>query len=181
VSGPSGVGKSSVVDKLQEQRDFHFSVSCTTRDMRPGEADGVDYHYIDRDEFENRIAAGAFVEWAEYSGNLYGTLRSEVLSHISAGRDVLLDIENDGARQIKSAYPAAITIFLLPPSMEELVRRLRMRGDTSDVDIAQRLAVAEEQIADARANFDYVVVNDDLRTATDQVVSILETHPVATR
>lgn len=181
VSGPSGVGKSSVVDGLARERTFHFSVSCTTRNIRPGERDGVDYHFLERSDFEGRIAADDFLEWANYSGNMYGTLRSEVLDHLDAGHNVLLDIENDGARQIKARFPDAVTIFLLPPSLEELGMRLRKRGDTSDDDVARRLSVAEAQIADAEANFDHLVVNDDLRTAIAEVVSILDSYPVPTR
>ncbi len=142
---------------------------------------GVDYYFLDRSEFERRVAAGEFLEWAEYSGNLYGTLRSEVLGHLGAGRDVLLDIENDGARQIKANHPDAVLIFLLPPSRTELRRRLEQRGDTDAAAIARRLAVADEQIADARANFDHLVVNDDLDTAIAEVVSILDSYPVTTR
>lgn len=175
------MGKSSVVDGLAELRPFHFSVSGTTRARRPDEVHGVDYYFLDRSEFERRVAAGEFLEWAEYSGNLYGTLRSEVLGHLGAGRDVLLDIENDGARQIKANHPDAVLIFLLPPSRTELLRRLEQRGDTDAAAIARRLAVADEQIADARANFDHLVVNDDLDTAIAEVVSILDSYPVTTR
>lgn len=173
MSGPSGVGKSSVVHELADRIPFHFSVSWTTRERRPGEVEGIDYVYVDRPRFERAIAEGRFLEWAEYSGYLYGTPRDPVLGHLEAGENVILDIENDGARQVKSAYPDAVLIFVLPPTRSELERRLRNRGDTSEEDIQRRLAVADRQIADAEASFDYLVVNDDLATAVDDIVSIL--------
>lgn len=156
-------------------------MSGTTRAIRPGEIDGVDYHFLDRREFQRRVESGDFLEWAEFSDNLYGTLRSEVMAHLDNGRDVLLDIENDGAAQIKRQFPAAVSVFLLPPSMAELRRRLESRGDTTPQDVARRLSVAEAQIADAHATFDHLVVNDDLRTAIDEVVSILDSNPAPTR
>lgn len=156
-------------------------MSCTTRSIRPGEAHGVDYYFLERADFERRIAEDEFLEWAEYSGNLYGTLRDEVLGHLADGHDVLLDIENDGAGQIKARFPEAVTIFLLPPSLEELRRRLESRGDTTPDDVALRLGVAAAQIADAEATFDHLVVNDDLRTAIEEVVSILDANPAITR
>lgn len=174
VSGPSGVGKTSVVDALSAaDADFHFSVSMTTRGARPTEVDGVDYHFVSRDEFMKAVADGDLLEWAEYGGNLYGTPRTPVLERLSKGDDVLLDIENDGAKQVKASFPEAVLVFLVPPSMEELERRLRRRGDTDDVQIAKRLAVAEEQMADAELNFDHIVVNDDIESAVSQVTGIL--------
>ncbi len=173
VSGPSGVGKSSVVHALTERVEFHFSVSWTTRDRRPGESDGVDYVFVDRDHFEQGVAQGGFLEWAEYSGHLYGTPRQPVLAQLEQGNHVLLDIENDGAGQVKLAYPQALLVFLLPPSMEELERRLRGRGDTSDRDIERRLDIAREQIAEANAKFDHLVTNHEVDVVADEIVSIL--------
>ncbi len=173
VSGPSGVGKSSVVAALAQRMPFHFSVSWTTRNRRPGEVDGVDYVFVSRGAFEEGIAAGNFLEWAEYSGHLYGTPRAAVLAHLDKGEHVLLDIENDGAGQVKRSYPQARLVFILPPSRDELERRLRSRGDTSDTDIARRLAVADTQIAEAEQNFDHLVVNRDIDTVADEIVSIL--------
>lgn len=173
VSGPSGAGKTSVVQALAERVAFHFSVSWTTREQRPGERDGVDYVFVDRHEFEEAIGQEGFLEWAEYSGHLYGTPRRQVLAHLDRGEHVLLDIENDGAGQVKRSYPEAMLIFILPPSMEELEHRLRGRGDTTDGDIAKRLAVADRQIADARDNYDFLVTNSKVGAAADEIVSIL--------
>ncbi len=174
VSGPSGVGKTSVVQTLAERMDFHFSISWTTRAKRPGEQDGVDYVFVDRPTFEEAIESGGFLEWAEYSGYFYGTPRRQVLSHIDVGDHVLLDIENDGARQVKQAYPEAVLVFILPPSLAELERRLRTRGDTSERDIEMRLAVAGTQIAEAREKFDYLVTNTKVGAVAGEIVSILK-------
>lgn len=173
ISGPSGVGKSSVVHALTERVDFHFSVSWTTRDRRPGEHDGVDYVFVDAARFRDNIADEGFLEWAEYSGHLYGTPRAAVLAHLDRGEHVLLDIENDGAGQVKRSYPQALLVFILPPSLEELERRLRDRGDTSEADIAKRLGVAAEQMAEAEWKFDHTVVNADVDVVADEIVSIL--------
>ena len=150
-----------------------FSVSATTRPPRPGERDGVDYYFVDRTRFRAMVNGGELLEWAEYGGHDYGTPVSEVQRRLAAGTDVLLDIENDGAKQVKTAHDGAVLIFILPPSLEELETRLRARGDTSDADIARRLAVAEAQIAEAPKIYDHLVVNDDLATAISQVSSIL--------
>jgi guanylate kinase len=152
---------------------FHFSVSMTTRPRRPTEVDGVDYHFVDTRQFEAAIARGDLAEWAVYSGHHYGTLRSEVDGHLEAGRDVLLDIEILGARQVREAYPDAVMIYILPPSMEELERRLRSRGDTDEDAMSKRLGVAAAQISEARELFDYFVVNDDLLPAIEEVTGIL--------
>jgi guanylate kinase len=173
ISGPSGVGKSSVVRALTDRMAFHFSVSWTTRKRRAGEVDGVDYVFVDRVRFEEAIARGGLLEWAEYSGNLYGTPRDAVLEHLELGEHVLLDIENDGAGQVKAAYPDAVLIFIMPPSRAELERRLRTRGDTAEEDIRMRLGVAEAQIEEARSNFDYLVLNSSVDTAAGEIVSIL--------
>ncbi len=174
ISGPSGVGKSSVVHALTERVPFHFSVSWTTRLRRPGERDGVDYVFVDRSQFVENIESGGFLEWAEYSGHLYGTPRDAVLAYLDAGHHVLLDIENDGAGQVKDSYPDALLVFVLPPSLDELERRLRDRGDTSDSDIELRLGVAAEQMAEASWKFDRTVVNDQVDVVADEIVSILQ-------
>ena len=173
ISGPSGVGKSSVVHALTERVRFHFSVSWTTRERRPGELDGVDYVFVDRPRFMQNIASGGFLEWAEYSGHMYGTPRDAVLAHLEAGHHVLLDIENDGAGQVKQSYPESLLVFILPPSLEELERRLRDRGDTSEADIQKRLSVAAEQMDEATWKFDHTVINDQVDVVADEIVSIL--------
>jgi guanylate kinase len=152
---------------------FHFSVSWTTRERRRGEVDGVDYVFVDRSEFERGIRSEGFLEWAEYSGHFYGTPRAPVLAHIEEGEHVLLDIENDGARQVKKAYPEALLVFILPPSIEELERRLRGRGDTSAEDIENRLSVASTQMEEAPLTFDQLVTNTEVGAVADEIVSIL--------
>jgi len=176
VSGPSGVGKTSVVEGLSHRIPFHFSVSMTTRAARPGETDGVDYHFVSREAFAAAFERGDLAEWAEYGGHLYGTPVAE-LERQSAGQDVLLDIEMVGARAIKTAYPDAIMIFIAPPSLEDLERRLRRRGDTTDEDVRRRLGVADDQMREATTLFDHIVVNDDLTAAIDRVADILGGDP----
>jgi len=173
VSGPSGAGKSSVVAGLGERLPFHFSVSMTTRPPRPGEVDGSDYFFVSREHFLATRDAGGLLEWAEYSGQLYGTPRSQVEGPLAAGEDVLVDIELLGAQQVKEAFPEALLVFIAPPSLEVLEARLRGRGDTGADQVARRLAVAAGQIADARSWFDHIVVNDDLTRAIDEVAGIL--------
>jgi guanylate kinase len=173
VSGPSGAGKSSVVAGLAERLPFHFSVSMTTRPPRPGEEDGADYFFVSRTGFLAARDAGELLEWAEYSGHLYGTPRREVDRHLAAGEDVLLDIELLGASQVKAAYPEALLVFIAPPSLEVLETRLRGRGDTDEEQVARRLAVARGQIEEARASFDHIVVNDRLERAIAEVAGIL--------
>jgi guanylate kinase len=175
VSGPSGAGKTSVVEGLARRLPFHFSVSMTTRPPRPGEVDGEDYRFVDREGFEEAIDAGELVEWATYSGHLYGTPRAEVDRHLAEGHDVLLDIEMVGSRLVREAYPDAVMVYILPPSLEELETRLRRRGDTKDV--AERLAVARSQIEEAEVLFDYFVVNDDLDAAIEAAAGILRALP----
>ena len=176
LSGPSGVGKTSIVDAVMARTDARFSVSATTREPRPGEVEGVDYHFVTRSEFESRRDRGDILEWAEYGGNLYGTPRTSVLPLLDSGHDVLLDIENEGAKQIRRAYPEAVMIFIAPPSLEELARGLIARGDTSERDVTKRLGVAESQIAEASDLYDHVVVNDDLVDAITSVLDILRLH-----
>jgi len=174
VSGPSGVGKSSVIDAVLDRTGAAFSVSATTRSPRPGECDGEDYWFVDHVAFTELVATGGMLEWAEYGGYRYGTPRAPVVETLTGGTHVILDIENDGAHQVKEAYPAAKLVFLMPPSRAELEQRLRSRGDTAEHDIERRLAVADVQILDAREYYDHLVVNDNLESAISQVVSILE-------
>ncbi|KAA3635940.1 MAG: guanylate kinase [Armatimonadetes bacterium] len=177
ISGPSGVGKSSIVDAVLARTDARFSVSATTREPRPGEVEGSDYAFLTRDEFIARRDGGDILEWAEYGGNLYGTPRDAVLALIDAGIDVILDIENEGAKQIRAAYPEALMVFVRPPGIEDLARRLKRRGDTSQADVERRLGVAGLQMAEADTLYDHVVVNDDLADAITEVIGILNKVP----
>ena len=162
-----------MIDAVLERTGATFSVSATTRSPRPGEVDGEDYWFVDQQAFSDLVASGGMLEWAEYGGYRYGTPRAPVVETLTDGTHVILDIENDGAHQVKQAYPAATLVFLMPPSRAELEHRLRARGDTADRDIERRLAVADEQILDAHEFYDELVVNDDLESAISQVVSIL--------
>ena len=163
-----------MIDGVLERSNGGFSVSATTRSPRPGEADGVDYWFVDHQKFTDLVEGGDMLEWAEYGGYRYGTPKAPVVESLGSWSHVILDIENDGAHQVQTAYPAAVLVFLMPPSRGELERRLRSRGDTSDSDIERRLAVADEQMIDARESYDHLVVNDNLESAISQVVSILE-------
>lgn len=174
VSGPSGVGKGTVIRALAELTTFHLSVSATTRQMRPGEIDGRDYFFLSEEEFKEWIEEGRLLEWAEYAGNLYGTPRAAVEQHLQAGRDVVLEIEVQGARQVKAAMPEAVLVFILPPSVEELEQRLKGRGDTTNVD--ERLDTARRELEEVPF-FDFTVVNDDVERAAEELRSILRVLP----
>ena len=168
LSGPSGAGKSTVVAKLMERRnDVCFSVSATTRAPRPGEQDGVNYFFVSREQFEEMVRTGAMLEHAEYVWNCYGTPRAYVEQRLEEGYNVILDIEVQGARQVKAAAPEAVLVFLIPPTLEELERRLRSRGTESDEVIRGRLERAKEE---CRSDFyRYIVVNDDADTAAKEL------------
>ena len=171
LSGPGGVGKSTITKALMDHPDFWVSVSATTRSPRAGERDGVDYFYISEDEFNRRISANEFLEWAEFAGNKYGTPITEVHEKLAKGLNVILEIEIDGARQVRKSSPSSQLIFIAPPSWEELVKRLERRGTDSDERRAERLALAQEEMA-AQSEFDYVVVNDQLDRVIAQLVSL---------
>ncbi|HHC07123.1 MAG TPA: guanylate kinase [Actinobacteria bacterium] len=181
VSGPSGVGKSSIVEAVRDRTGAGFSVSATTRPPRSGERDGVDYHFVGDDEFDALVAEDRLLEWAVYGGHRYGTLRREVEALLGEGRDVILDIENEGAKQVKERFPEAVAIFVLPPSLAELERRLRRRGDTPGEEIARRLELAAAQMAEAPRVYDHIVVNDVLDAAVDEVVAILGASDASAR
>ena len=173
ITGPSGVGKGTLIRLLRERvPELALSVSATTRQERPGEEDGVDYHFLSDAEFARRVDAGEFVEWAEYSGRRYGTLRSELQRHLDEGRPVVLEIEVQGARQVRRAMPEAVQIFIEPPDGEALKDRLVGRGTDDPDAIARRLAVAEEELA-AAGEFQYRVVNDRLDEAVARLVEIV--------
>jgi guanylate kinase len=173
LSGPSGVGKSSVVSRLREQRpDLHFSVSATTRAPREGEIDGVHYRFVDHDRFEQMIAGGHLLEWAEFAGHLYGTPAAPVDDALSSGRDVLLEIELQGARQVRDSAPGAILVFLAPPSWEVLVERLQGRRTEAADGIERRLATARVELA-AEGEFDHRVVNASVEQAAEEILALL--------
>lgn len=172
LSGPSGAGKSTIIKKLLEDPRFSLSVSATTRAPRAGESDGVHYHFITRAEFEKRIAAGEFIEYAVVHGqNMYGTLRREVQRLTADGKVVILDIDVQGARQIRDRFPA-VFVFIAPPDMETLKRRLKERGSEDAASLARRLETATVEM-DARSEYDHIVVNDVLEDAVRDVKKIL--------
>jgi guanylate kinase len=171
LSGPSGVGKGSVVAELRRRHaDVWVSVSWTTRPPRPGETDGVEYHFVDRATFDEHAAAGEFLEYATYAEHSYGTPRGPVLDHVATGRSALLEIDLQGARMVRAAMPEAVLVFLAPPSWDELVRRLTGRGTDDAATIERRLAAARQELA-AQAEFDGVIVNDTVEHAADALVN----------
>ncbi len=174
LSSPSGAGKTTISRMLLEADDgIGLSVSATTRPIRPGERDHVDYHFVSDEEFDRRIAAGEFLEWAHVFGHRYGTLKSEVTKQIEGGRDVLLDIDWQGTQQLKQVDPDIVRVFILPPSMEELERRLRERGTDSDEVIANRMSRSAAEISHW-AEYDYVLINDDAEHCRKLVHTILK-------
>jgi len=173
VSAPSGAGKTTLVHRLiTNDPQVRLSVSYTTRAPRPGEIDGVHYHFITREQFQSLIDQGAFLEWAEVHGNAYGTGRAWVERELAAGRDVLLEIDWQGARQVKAVFPKLVTIFILPPSIAELQARLRRRGTDSEAVIAQRLANAHQELSHVD-EFDYAIINDILDNAAAQLQAVV--------
>lgn len=173
ITGPSGVGKGTLIERLLERvPELELSVSATTREPRAGEVDGRDYHFLTPEKFRARLEAGEFLEHASYSGNFYGTLREEVERRISDDRSVVLEIEVQGARQVRDAMPEAVLIFIAPPDERVLRERLEGRGTDSSEDIEQRLRTAEVELA-ARSEFPHVVVNDDLQTASSELEELV--------
>ena len=178
ISAPSGSGKSTLVDRLLERTDgLMFSVSYTTRSPRGQEREGENYHYITREEFEGCIARDEFLEYAEVFGNYYGTHRSVLDRAIAAGKDLVLDIDVQGARQLKRKIPDAVTIFILAPSRVVLERRLRARGEDSDAVIERRLRDAAKEIGNYD-QYDYVLINEDLRRSEETLGSIVQAERV---
>jgi guanylate kinase len=174
LSAPSGGGKSTIARHLREAReDVTCSISATTRARRPNEVEGEDYYFVTRAEFARRVAAGDFVEWAEYGGELYGTLQAEVERGRLAGRHVVLDIDVAGARQVRERFPDSVHVFVLPPSAAALRERLAARNTDNPESIARRTAVARDELL-AVPEYDYIVVNDDLVEAVAQVAAILD-------
>ena len=177
ITGPSGVGKGTLVSRLLARHPrIWLSVSATTRAPRPGEVEGESYFFLSREHFERQVAAGGFLEWAEFAGNLYGTPREPVERQLAAGRPVLLEIELEGARQVRRSFPAGFQVMLQPPSLEELERRIRGRGTDAEAAIQRRLERAREELA-AAAEFDATLVNGDLELALADLEKLLGLDP----
>ncbi len=173
LSGPSGVGKSTVAARLRKTRpEIWLSVSVTTRRPRPAEVDGREYHFVGDDTFERMVSAGELLEWARFAGNGYGTPMAPVAEHIAAGVPALLEIDIEGARQVRRAIPGALLVFLAPPSWEELVRRLTGRGTEPPEVIARRLELAAAEI-EAGPEFDITLVNTSVRDVCTQLVALM--------
>ncbi len=173
ITGPSGVGKGTLIRGLLERvPELELSVSATTRRPRPGERDGVEYHFLSPEQFRRHVEAGDFLEHASYAGHRYGTLRSDVERRLGAGVPLVLEIEVQGARQVRAAVPEAVAVFIAPPSIDALRARLVGRGTDDPEEVAARLRTAEREL-DAQAEFAHVVVNDRLEEATDALERIV--------
>lgn len=173
ITGPSGVGKGTLIRGLRQRLpELALSVSATTRAPRPGERDGADYHFLSDQEFEQRVAGGEFVEHADYAGRRYGTLRSELERRLTSDEPVVLEIEVQGARQVRRTVPEAVQVFIAPPSLDALRARLVGRGTDDAPGVERRLRVAERELA-AQREFGHVVVNDRLEEALDRLVAIV--------
>lgn len=183
ISGPSGAGKTSVCKALKQMAGVEFSVSATTRAMRPGERHGVDYLFVTPAQFEQKVAAGEFLEWASYNGKSYGTLRAPMDAAIAAGRVFLLEIEVEGTRQLRRQSISGLYLFIAPPSVDELRRRLERRGTNSAADIAARVRIAEAEIAAAGERvgthplYDHTIVNSDLEATIRRVAGLIGLAP----
>jgi guanylate kinase len=176
ITGPSGVGKGTLIERLLEHvPELELSVSATTRDPRPGEVDGRDYHFLTPEDFERRVEAGDFLENATYSGNRYGTLREEVERRLEEGRSVVLEIEVQGARQVREAMPEAVQIFIAPPDPAALRERLEGRGTDSAAAIERRLRTAETEL-EAQQEFPHVVVNDEVQNAASELEELVRSE-----
>lgn len=172
VSGPSGAGKGTICKALIDKNPIWISTSCTTRKPRVGEVDGINYFFIEREEFLKRMDNDEFLEYAEVYGNFYGTPRSEVLRLLDEGKDVILEIDIQGALKIKSSYPEGVFIFIMPPSMEELKNRITNRGSETPESLKTRLEAAYDEISFA-SKYDYAVVNDEVDKAVKKIESII--------
>jgi len=187
LAAPSGGGKTTIARELRTRLPalFGYSVSATTRKARPGEQAGEAYHFLTRDEFLRRREAGEFLEWAPYAGELYGTLRHEVERVLASGKHALLDVEVQGARQVRQAYPspASLIVFVIPPSPRVLIERLRRRRTESEAELRKRIDIATQEVETARRElatvYDRVLVNDDLDTAVNEVIELVRQPDVA--
>ncbi len=176
ISAPSGCGKGTILEEVFKRVDnLYFSVSATTRSPRPGEVDGVNYFFKTVDEFKEMVDNDGVLEYAQFCGNYYGTPKAAVLEKLSQGIDVVLEIETQGAMNIKKSYPQAVLIFILPPSIKELERRLKKRGTETDDVIAKRVGEASGEINKAY-NYDFVLINDELELAIENFIHILKSH-----
>jgi len=174
ISGPSGAGKGTLIRGVLEARPdlARVATSATTRQMRPGEVQGREYHFMSEEEFTREVEAGAFEEWVEFAGNRYGTLNSELDRIMGTGRSVILEIELQGARNVRRVRPESVSVFIEPPSLEELARRLRDRATDAEEEIEARLEVARTEVA-AREEFDHVILNDHVDRATAELVDVI--------
>jgi len=180
LSGPSGAGKGTLRERLFENvPDITFSISCTTRPPRQGETDGKDYRFIDRKIFKDLAERGAFLEWAVVHGNFYGTLIEDVNSELNMGKNVVLEIDVQGAKQVMVKCPEAVTIFVVPPSFEELEKRLRKRGTEEESDLLLRLENARKEMEEAK-NYNHIIVNDGLSGASEELIRLVRSYILST-
>lgn len=175
VSGPSGCGKGTVLAEILKQDNVYYSVSATTRSPRPGEVDGVNYHFLTKDEFEKLIENDGVLEYANYCGNYYGTPKKPVEDMLAEGKNVILEIEVQGALKVMEKCPEAVSVFILPPSLKELRRRLHKRGTETEEVIEKRIGEASGEIRKAE-NYDYVMINGELETAVSDLLSIINSQ-----
>ncbi len=176
ISGPSGAGKGTLVARVREQYpDLGLTVSATTREPREGEVDGLNYYFLSDEEFARRVDAGEFVEWAEVHGHRYGTLVSEVSSKLASGQSLVLEIDVQGAFQVKERFPEAVLLFIMPPSLSVLKERLIARGSETEDSLSLRLANAEREMA-LSDRYDDIVVNDDLERSTAELLDVIKKH-----
>lgn len=175
VSAPSGCGKGTILAEVLKDDSFYYSVSATTRSPRPGEKDGVNYHFLTREQFEEKISGDGMFEYAEYCGNYYGTPKDKVLEKIDEGKNVILEIEVQGAMQIMKKCPEALSVFIAPPSVSELRNRLVNRGTESTEVIEKRVSEAAHEISFAE-KYDYIIINDDLETAISDFKAVTRAY-----
>jgi len=174
ISSPSGGGKSTIISHLLEQEDnLYYSISATTREPRPGEKDGKDYHFFSKEEFKKKVRKNEFIEWAEVHNNFYGTLKSEIDDALKRGENVVLDIDVQGGESIKKIFPDSVLIFLMPPSLEELEVRLKNRGTESELSLKQRLNAAKYEIEHA-GMYNYQIINDSVDDTVNKVKTIIK-------
>jgi guanylate kinase len=176
ISGPSGVGKSTIAREIVKRLGAQLSISATTRAILPQETEGVDYYFISKDDFEDRIDRGDFLEFAKVFDNYYGTPRGKVEEDLKAGKTVILEIDIQGGKQVQDLIPNVISVFILPPKIDELAARISLRARDSVESARKRLAKANEEIAAAWKTYKYMVVNDNLEQAVSEITNIIETH-----